>query len=90
MRPKVNCTDAKAGSSSDHKTGPDRKTITPVLKVEPYTPAIQYQESDDEVEVAEGLTATPTYILLTSVCHMTYTVLQPSPRPPVWPSVRCT
>jgi len=61
-RPKVNRTDAKAGSSSDRKTGPDRKTIAPVLKVEPHTPAIQYQGSDDEVEVVEGLTATPTYM----------------------------
>lgn len=51
----------KAGSSSGHKTGADRKTIAPVLKAEPQIPAIQYQVSDDEVEVIDDFSATPKY-----------------------------
>lgn len=61
-RPKVNRTDVKAGSSSDRKTRPDRKTIAPVLKAEPQIPAIQYQVSDDEVEVVDDFSATPKYM----------------------------
>jgi len=60
-RPKVDRTTMKAGSSSDHKAGPVRKAIASVSKVEPQVPTIQYQVSDDEVEVIDSFSMTPTH-----------------------------
>jgi len=50
----------KAGSSSDRKAGPVRHVIAPVSKIEPQVPIIQYQVSDDDVEVIESFSMTPT------------------------------
>lgn len=49
----------KAGSLSDRKAGPVRHVIAPVSKIEPQVPIIQYQVSDDDVEVIESFLMTP-------------------------------